>query len=218
MATVVASSSPAFSSTTQSRHFLAPYRPVPHSQHNAYDAFASHAHGHGHGQKHAPSIASTSASWRMRAPAQPTLASAPTPAPAPVRIRNPAHARSHSASSDASWRSTSSSPSTPPTHDTHIPSSSRGAHTHFQRVPTSILVYTPTDLLRLASSPLVNTALPESTHISSTTSSRITSGNARVELLGRAGVEDMRVPSRIQARLIDSSEGLFIWGGLRGQR
>ncbi|THH14252.1 hypothetical protein EW146_g6061 [Bondarzewia mesenterica] len=154
MATVVASSSPAFSSTTQSRHFLAPYRPVPHSQHNAYDAFASHAHGHGHGQKHTPTMASTSASWRMRAPAQPTLASAPASAPAPAP---------HSTSSSPS---SSSRPSTPPTHDTHIPSSSRAdAQTHSQHVTTSILVYIPTDLLCLASSPLINTVLSKSTHI-----------------------------------------------------
>ncbi|KAI0044016.1 hypothetical protein FA95DRAFT_1574752 [Auriscalpium vulgare] len=124
----------------QSRHFLPhndyelhPVGAQAHAapQHNGFEAF-SHRHGHarGHRQTRSPSPASVTASWRVHAPAEPSHA--------------------HTPSED--WRAHSHSrvPHTvsPATAVVPLPKDVRSAS-------PAPAVYSATELLRLASSPLV---------------------------------------------------------------
>ncbi|TFY58391.1 hypothetical protein EVG20_g8167 [Dentipellis fragilis] len=160
-------------------HALPPHRPPPsaiphphprHAQHG-FEAFTPH---------HGPTAASSSSSWRTHAPTAP--APVKEQAPIPIKERRSAsphytHSRSPSSSSlsdasTASWRDRSTAPSTAASSIPASPEKRVAELSHFTTVaraqadvvktsPTPArtrvgpAVYQVTDLLRLASSPLV---------------------------------------------------------------
>ncbi|KAI0058764.1 hypothetical protein BV25DRAFT_1840796 [Artomyces pyxidatus] len=140
MAAVISSSS-AFH-TPHSRHFLSPHAIVhrPHNDvqpahHNGFEAFAMHHHGH-HPHTRTPSPASNSSSWREHGPV-----------PLIEQPRTTSRSPSHSRKSSEQWRSPSREHRVTPA-ATAVPKDS---------IPSTHApgVYSASDLLRLATSPLV---------------------------------------------------------------